>query len=420
MKTIRIRPRELSGKIKIPPSKSMSHRGIICGALADGESRIENLVFSDDINATIKAMETLGAKFERGKDSVSVAGSSDASGVKGVIDCIESGSTIRFLIPIASVLNAQIDFVGRGRLIKRPLDIYSDIFKSQGISHDYTGVLPFSVGGSLKPGTFRINGNVSSQFISGLMFSLPLLDGDSQIEIVGPLESKGYVDLTISALSDFGVEIENINHEKYIIRGNQGYNPRDYRVEGDYSQAAFWIVAGLIGGKIECRDIRLDSLQGDKEIIDIVSRMGVDLESKKDTIIAKRSDTKGTVIDASQCPDIIPVLCVLASLSEGETRVINGQRLRIKESDRIKSTVSELSKLGADIEETEDGMIIRGKKSLKGGRVNSWKDHRIAMALAVASIRCQGDVIIEDADAVTKSYPGFYEDFVSLGGEIDG
>ncbi|MDO5708421.1 MAG: 3-phosphoshikimate 1-carboxyvinyltransferase, partial [Andreesenia angusta] len=233
------------------------------------------------------------------------------------------------------------------------------------------------------------------------------------------LESKGYVDLTIDILKKFGVNIINNDYKEFIIPGNQKYIARDYRVEGDYSQGAFWIVAGLLGEEIESLDLDRNSLQGDKGIVDIVKEMNGKLEINDLMIKAIPSETKGTIIDASQVPDIIPVLSVLASLSEGETRIINGQRLRIKESDRIVSTKTELEKLGADIFETEDGLIIKGKKSLLGGvKIDTWNDHRIAMAMAIATIGCEREVIINNPEVVNKSYPNFWEDFKRLGGDL--
>lgn len=418
MTTVSIKPNNLRGSIKIPPSKSMSHRAIICASLAEGESVVSNLIFSKDIEASIGAMQAFGAEFERGEDFVIVNGIKSKNEEKCTIDCNESGSTIRFMIPIAAALSAKARFVGNGRLVDRPLDLYAEIFRAKNMDYVYSGKLPFEVNSQLKTGKYEIRGDVSSQFISGLLFALPLLDGDSQIEIVGNFESKAYVDLTLSALDDFGVVVEKDEKNRYIIEEKQKYNSRNYRVEGDYSQGAFWLVAGCIGNGLVCKDLSVNSLQGDKEVLDVLERMGAKLKISGDEIEIFPSETKGTIIDASECPDLIPVLCVLAALSDGETRVINGQRLRIKESDRIKSTVSELSKLGADIVETEDGMIIQGKKMLSGGKVSSWNDHRIAMALAIASIRCNSAVVIEGSESVSKSYPGFFEDFVSLGGEI--
>lgn len=418
MTKVSINPKSLKGEIKIPPSKSMSHRAIICAALAEGKSVVSNLIFSKDIEASIGAMEALSAKFTRGEDFLEVEGIKEIKNKEATIDCNESGSTIRFMIPIAAALSAKASFVGQGRLVERPLDLYAEAFEKKNMAYNYSGRLPFEVNSQLKSGRYQIRGDVSSQFISGLLFALPLLDGKSQIDIIGKFESKAYVDLTLSALADFKIDIKKGEKNSYIIEGSQKYIAKDYRVEGDYSQGAFWLVAGCIGEGLLCKDLNSSSLQGDKEVVDILKRMGADIEISKNEISISRSDTKGTIIDAAECPDLIPVLCVLAALSEGESRVINGQRLRIKESDRIKSTVSELSKLGADIVETEDGMIINGKKMLDGGQVSSWNDHRIAMALAIASIRCKDKVVIDGSDSVSKSYPNFFEDFASLGGDI--
>lgn len=425
----RILPNNLSGKINIPPSKSMSHRAIISASLSDGISNITNISYSNDIDATLEGMKAIGVEIleqkldeSSGTYDLKIKGVSDFSLINNKVNCRESGSTIRFLIPILMLANQEIEIHGEGRLIERPLNTYYNIFNKQNITYsNKNGKLPLTINGTLRPDTFEIEGNISSQFITGLLFTLPLLDGDSRIIITeSELESKGYVDLTIDILKDFGIEIENREYKEFLIQGNQKYKARDYRVEGDYSQGAFWIVAGLIGDKIESLDLSKNSLQGDKEIVEIVERMNGKLDVNELSIVSHPSSTKGSVIDASQCPDIIPVLSVLASLSEGETRVINGQRLRIKESDRIKSTQTELKKLGADIEELEDGLLIKGVKSFKGGvEIESWNDHRIAMAMAVASIRCENPITIKDSHVVNKSYPIFWKDFKKLGGVIE-
>ena len=284
--------------------------------------------------------------------------------------------------------------------------------------------MPLTVNGKLKPGNYEIDGNISSQFITGLLYALPFLEGDSKLIINENLESKGYVDLTLEILKLAGIEIVNNDYKSFDIRGNQTYKPFDYTVEGDYSQVAFWIVAGIISAnrdnEVKCLHVNKNSLQGDREIIEIVTRMGANLEIFDDYVIVKPSKTKGTVIDISQCPDIGPVLTVLAALSEGETRIINGERLRIKESDRITSIKTELNKLGANVAEEGDSLIIQGVEGFRGGvTVNAWNDHRIAMSLAVASIRCEEEIILEEAESVRKSYPHFWDDFVKMGGEIE-
>ncbi|MEG2338804.1 MAG: 3-phosphoshikimate 1-carboxyvinyltransferase [Clostridium sp.] len=420
MDTVKITPRVLSGSVTIPPSKSLSHRAIICAALSDGESRVDNLIFSKDIIATSKAMESLNVTMKFNENSIEIKGNESLKVVNNTIDCIESGSTLRFIIPIALLADDSVTFVGEGRLTTRPLTTYYNIFDKEGIKYNTREGLPLTVNGSLKPSTYSVEGNISSQFISGLMFALPLLDGDSTIEIIGELESKGYVDLTIDVMKQYGVNIESNNYNSFYIKGNQQYKAQNYRVEGDYSQVAFFIVAGLLGGEITCLDMKRDSLQGDREIIDIVRSMGGNIEVLEDRIIVHPSKTHGAVIDASQCPDLVPILSTLAALSEGETRIINAERVRIKESDRLEAMRCELNKLGANIVETPDGLIINGVESLNGGVVSGWNDHRIVMALSMASIKAKGEVIIEGSEAITKSYPTFFEDFVSLGGEISG
>ncbi|AFS78232.1 3-phosphoshikimate 1-carboxyvinyltransferase AroA [Gottschalkia acidurici 9a] len=428
MKNIKITPSELKGEVNIPPSKSMSHRAIICASLSEGISNIDNVDFSDDIIATLEGMKSLGVEVlgiekdkEKSTSKVIIKGKDELKVLNDTIDCFESGSTIRFLIPIATLANEKIKVTGRGRLVERPMDTYYKIFEKQNIKYETTdGKIPVTIEGKIKPDTFEMEGNISSQFITGLLFTLPLLNEDSKIVITTELESKGYVDLTIDVLKKFGIEIENKDYKEFYIRGNQKYKARDYKVEGDYSQVAFWIVGGILNGDIKCNGLDLESLQGDKVVLEIVKKMGANIITEGDSVIVKKSKTKGTVIDASECPDIIPILSVLASVSEGETRVINGKRLRIKESDRLNSTATILNELGADVEELEDGLIIRGVEKLKGGvTLDSWGDHRIAMALGIASTICEEPIIITNSHVVAKSYPNFWEDFTEVGGKIN-
>ncbi|QCX34707.1 3-phosphoshikimate 1-carboxyvinyltransferase [Caloramator sp. E03] len=416
MSSIQIIPSKLKGHVKIPPSKSLCHRAIIAAGLSDGVSNIENIILSDDIIATCSGMEALGAKIEKEDNRFIIKGSKELRPKRREIDCIESGSTLRFLIPIALLTGEKITFDGRGRLKSRPLTPYYKIFKNQNIYYSSEEGLPLTLQGRLKPGNYEIEGNISSQFITGLLFTLPLLDGDSKIIITTELESKGYVDLTLDILNSFSIKIENNNYKEFFINGNQKYKAINYYVEGDFSQAAFWLTAGILGEEVECTNLNINSLQGDKVIVDIIREMGGNVAIDGNIITAKTSKTKGIVIDASQIPDIVPILAVLGALSSGTTRIINAGRLRIKESDRLKAITTELSKLGADIKEQSDGLTIHGKEKLKGGTVSSWNDHRIAMALAIASIKCTEPVIITGSDAVKKSYPEFFKDFSMLGG----
>ena len=424
---VKIKPKKLGGTIPIPPSKSYSHRAIIAAALATSNkdkevSRIDNLKYSVDITTTTEIMENWGANIEIGEDFEIIKGNSGIVNPKDeYTQCNESGSTIRFLIPIGLSSNNKIVFDGKGKLVERPLDSYYKIFDEQGIKYsNNNGWLPLNVDGQLKSGKYEIEGNISSQYITGLLYALPLLNGDSELRINKTLESKGYIDLTLEILEMSGIKVENNNYKSFFIKGNQKYNPFDYVIEGDYSQVAFWIVAGILGSEIKCLHVKKDSLQGDREIIEIVQRMGANVEIFDDYIIVKPSQTYGTVIDISQCPDIGPILTVLAALSKGETKIINAERLRIKESDRITSIKTELNKLGANVEEVGDSLVINGVERLTGSaELSAWNDHRIAMSLAIASIKCDGEIVIDEAESVKKSYPHFWEDFKKMGGDVE-
>lgn len=425
MVSLKIDPIKLKGEVKIPPSKSMAHRAVICAALSSGVSKIENIDYSEDIIATIEGMKTLGAVINKYDNYIEVQGMFNEGNKREslrTIDCNESGSTLRFLVPISLLFNGITRFIGKGNLGKRPLTTYYNIFEKQGIKYTAEdGNLNLVVDGLIKSGNFEVEGNVSSQFITGLMFTLPLLDGDSKIIITTEMESKGYIDLTLSAMKDFGIEIINNNYKEFIIKGNQNYNARNYRVEGDYSQAAFFLSADALGSEVVLKDLDLNSLQGDKEVIEILERMNVEIIPREDGIIGKaKGDLKATVIDGSQCPDIIPVLAVVSALSPGTTEIINSSRLRIKECDRLKAISTELIKLGAKIKETDDGLIIDGVKEFLGGvEVWSWNDHRIAMSLAIAGTRCKNPIILNDFECVSKSYPNFFEDYKNIGGEVN-
>ncbi len=416
------------GEVLVPPSKSISHRAVICASLAQGNSVLQNVAFSDDISATVLGMRAFGANIRYlGNYMDDKANDISVEGIKPenipenlVIDCKESGSTLRFLIPVALLFGSHVTFTGSGRLFKRPLDVYYDIFERQGIHYQLgEDGLSLTVLGKLKADIFEIPGNVSSQFISGLLFALPCLEGDSEIIIKSPLESRSYIDLTLEVLSKFGIKIKNQNYERFLISGSQSYKPADYIVEGDFSQAAFWLAAGVLGGDVTCLNLNINSKQPDKYIIDIIKKIGAKPIIGSSFIRAKACRTVGSVIDASQCPDLVPIVAVLGALSSGTTQITNAERLRLKESDRLKAMSSELGQLGAKIRELPDGLIIEGRDMLEGGVVYSWNDHRIAMALAIYSVRCKMPVIIKGSDAVNKSYPGFWKDFVKLGGQID-
>lgn len=422
---ITIAPGLLKGTLKIPPSKSIAHRAIICASLACGVSKIINIEKSDDIIATIDGMRALGASIEDTDKGLKIRGIPlhESTGEKDIrVDCKESGSTLRFLLPIVTLFDYSFQFFGHGKLGQRPLDPYYKIFKEQGIFYEKCSSQPLDlrIKGQLKAGIFYLPGNISSQFITGLLFALPLLKEDSKIIITSKLESIGYIDLTLSLLKHFGIEISHDNYKVYHIKGNQSYKPQDYRVEGDYSQAAFFLVANALGSKVVIEGLLEDSLQGDKEIVNILEKMG-HVFSKKDKNIlsAKLGDLKFIPIDGSQYPDIIPALSAVCTLSKGESHIVGAGRLRMKESDRLKAIYEELSKLGAKILETSDGLIINGVEKLSANeKLWSHKDHRIAMMLAIIGTVCEKPITITDAECISKSYPNFWEDFKSLGGKI--
>lgn len=417
MSQIKITPTQLNGTVAIPPSKSMAHRAIICAALAKGKSRIDHIEYSQDILATITAMQALGAQIETFEDYLLIDGTLTGSQQECQIDCKESGSTLRFMVPVSLIHENHVRFIGEGNLGKRPLNVFYDIFDEQGISYQYQNeILDLKIQGQLKAGEFKVPGNVSSQFISGLLFALPLLEGDSKIIVTSKLESIGYIDLTLQMLKTFGIVITHDHYQEFHIVGRQSYHAHDYYVEADYSQAAFYLVAGALGNSVSLKGLNLESLQGDKEAIDILKRMGAALTKEAGFIKVEAKQLKATTIDGSQCPDVIPVLALAASLAEGTTKIEHAERLRIKECDRLAAVATELTKLGAKITETTDGLIIEGVQQLNGGQVSAWADHRIAMTLAIASTCAQTEIIIDNKECVKKSYPSFWQDFEQLGG----
>lgn len=413
-----IKPSPLEGSIMIPPSKSLSHRAIIAASLAEGKSVIKNVLYSKDIKATIDAMRACGAQIEEYEDYLIIHGSK-VKRAKSQINANESGSTIRFMIPIALVINEPIEFMGENHLVKRPLDTFFEIFDNQGISYERgENYLPLKVNNGLKSGEFKVRGDISSQFITGLLYALPLLDGDSKIVITTNLESKGYIDLTLDMLMKFGIHIENRDYKEFYIKGNQSYTPYDYTIEGDFSQSAFFLVANCLGANIKLKAMNMDSHQGDKKILEDIKAFGSKIHYENEELYADSGNTTGAVIDFSQSPDLGPALTVLAALSQGKSEFVNAGRLRIKECDRITCMKEELEKLGAHIIEHEDGMEIYGVNEFHGATLDSHNDHRVAMSLAMASLKTKGDIKILNASCVSKSYPNFWEVFEKLGGKI--
>lgn len=418
---IKITPSRLNGNVDIPSSKSVAHRALICAALAGGkdeESMINGISWSKDIDATIDAMSALGAVFLVGQhDSMTQhvmginSNLSEHFGLKkkpekAVIDCNESGSTLRFIIPVAAALGIESEFHGRGRLPQRPIDIYIRELGKHGITFDYNNTMPFTMSGQLQSGVYEIEGNVSSQFITGLLFALPMLDGDSEIVLTSHLESRPYVDITIDVFKRFGVTIDETENG-FHIKGNQTYKTHSEKIEGDYSQAAFFYVANALGSSVTLGNLNPDSVQGDKKVLDIIENM------------CYNGNIGSFRADCSDIPDLVPVLAVLAAFGSAESVIYNAERLKIKESNRLETTAALINNLGGNAEVTDDGLIIRPTGTMHGGIVDSYGDHRIVMAAAVAATKTDGNVIIKGAEAVEKSYPDFFKDYKNLGGKIN-
>lgn len=410
--------RPVGGTITAPPSKSMAHRAVLCAALAEGRSHITNLEFSKDISATLGAAAQLCARVRTGADDAVVEGLGHFVPLAAPVDCCESGSTLRFLIPIASLTGQAVSFTGRGRLMERPQSVYEVLYREQGLRFEQSAA-GLTVEGALAPGEYRLAGNVSSQFISGLLFALPLLSGASVIRITPPFESRSYVDLTLRALADFGVRAAFTDENTIAVPGGQTYRPCAYTVEGDYSQAAFLAVLGAARGGVAVTGLREDSLQGDRAILDILARCGARIIRTDGAALFEKSALRGTEIDLADCPDLGPVLMVLGALCKGETVIRNAARLRMKESDRIAAMEQELRKMGAELFSTQDTVTVRGGALHGADGLYGHNDHRVVMALAVAAYAAGVPAAIGGAEAVNKSWPYFFETVRALGGKVE-
>lgn len=418
---VTITPRKLNGTIDAIPSKSHAHRVLIAQKLAQlqGQRKTDSLVistFSDDIAATKNCLVQLDKQMP-------------------YLDCKESGSTLRFMLPVAMALKNEAVFIGSGKLPYRPISPLKEEMEAHGcsfrmgnteqkISDKYKEIC--TITGRLQPGEYSLAGNVSSQFITGLLFALPLLDGDSVLRLTTKLESAGYVDLTLDVLKAFGIDVKRSltdeGFEVYEIAGNQKYiEPDGLAVEGDWSNASFWLVCGALGGNVTVRGLNLESSQRDKEILNVLRQMGAEISINGlcDITASCPAGLKGCEVSVAQTPDMVPVLAAAMALADGSSLITNAERLKIKESDRLRTVYDFLSKLDADITYAGEGLSLTGKPALCGGEISSHNDHRIAMAAAVASCGCKGAVTITGAEAVRKSYPDFFKDFAALGGKVE-
>lgn len=415
---VKVSPEILRGTVSVPPSKSAAHRAIICASLARGKSIIRPIDLSNDINATIDCMRKLGADITVDGDTLTVDGTNVFNMGKTILDCGESGSTLRFLIPVAAAGGVESTFIGHGKLPERPIGVYGDCLPEKGISLYTANGLPLEIKGRLRNGIYEIPGNISSQFITGLMLALPLLDGDSEIRLTSEAQSVGYIDMTIGIMKNFGVNIEK-DGCGWKIKGGQKYIPQIFTVEGDWSHAAFYMTAAALGSEICIDNLSMTSSQGDKECVEIYRRFGAEITENNGKITIRPDKLVGIEIDAENIPDMVPALSVAAALAKGKTIIRGAARLRIKECDRLAAMTDGLSRLGANIIETEDGLIIDGVDVLHSGEVDGYNDHRIVMSFAMAAIGCNGDIIISDMESVNKSYPSFFEDYRELGGKAD-
>lgn len=398
MSKVQIKPSELNGKIIIPPSKSAAHRALICSFLAGG-GNVSPIIESNDMKATVGVLKSL------------------KNGEK-MLDCIESGSTMRFMIPVAAALERDVTFIGQGSLLSRTIGEYLELLPKHGVSVESNGFLPLKISGCLENGSFEVNGDVSSQYITGLLLALATLEGDSAVILKTPLQSKPYVNMTVKVMADYGVKVAETDFG-YLIHGGQKFKKLDYIVEGDWSHAAFFLVAGAIGGDVTVSGLDMNTTQGDKAIIDVLEKFGAKVETGENSVCVKEGRLHGADIDAGNIPDLVPIIAVLAAFSEGKTVISGAERLRFKESDRIKSVVDNLKLMGADVSETADGMIIYGGKELKAAELKGYNDHRIVMSFSVAALFLDGITTIDDAYSINKSYPEFFDDYNSIGGNAD-
>ena len=414
MEQIKITPCPLSGEVTVPPSKSAAHRNIICAALTSGESVVSPACHSEDIDATISCVKALGATVDEKNGAFYIIGINrdEVLNKEVTLDCGESGSTLRFMIPIAAALGANATFIGHGRLPLRPITALTDILSANSVVCS-SEKLPLTIKGKLDVNNYPISGNISSQYLTGLLFAIGINGGTAKLTT--PLQSAGYIDLTMKIMSNFGVKITE-NNGVYSASGD--FSTTNTVIEGDWSQACFFLSAGALGGEIKIKGLDFDSTQGDMSVTELYKNFGTEIEKKETYLFVKSNKLNAIEIDCSQIPDAVPALAIVAAMSQGKTKIYGGERLRIKETDRIKTVVDGLTAMGIKVEELEDGMIITGGQP-KGSRVLGTGDHRIVMAFSVLAAYAEGETVIEGYKAINKSYPLFFQDFKKLGGKAN-
>ncbi len=411
-----VEPSSISGQVKAPPSKSMTQRAIAAALLADGESLIINPSYCDDSLAAMNIAVGLGARVEPAVNEMKITGCRELKEKK--LNCGESGLAIRMFSPIAALFPGEITMIGSGSLKKRPMFMIGDALNQLGVRCINTdGFVPLTIQGPLKGGKCEIDGSVSSQLLTGLLMALPTADKDSEITVRN-LKSKPYIDMTLEILNDFGISVENDDYKLFRIQGRQKYISRTFEVESDWSGGAFLLVAGAINGNLKVTGLRSESFQSDKGILQALKKAGANMKISDSKIEISKSGLKAFDFDATESPDLFPPLVALASYCEGVTEIRGASRLYYKESDRASALSEEFRKLNISVELKDDSLFITGGK-VKGARVNSHEDHRIAMAAAVAALGASDKVFIKDSHCVAKSYPGFFDDLKNIGAVVN-
>ena len=421
---MQVNPSALGGTIQAIASKSEAHRLLICAAFADGVTDIDCNTTSQDIDATAECLRALGARVTRTKKGFRVVPAEQVA-TGALLDCGESGSTMRFLLPVVAALGCDASLTGHGRLPQRPLSPLYEVLVEHGCELGPQGTVPLPVGGKLTAGRFEIAGNVSSQYVSGLLMAAPLTDEACEVFVTEPVESLPYIDITCAALAEFGVEVGRAKHAEngkrgllFSIESGARYRtPKEVRVGGDWSNAAFWLAAGALNeGGVTVEGVDMRSTQGDRAILGALALLGARVERGSTSVTVRPDRLKGCRLDVSSCPDLVPPLAAVAAYAEGTTTIVGAARLRIKESDRLQTVSDAVAALGGRVEQTNDGLVIEGVPSLSGGEVDAANDHRIAMMSAILASRAEAPATIRGAQCVAKSYPAFFEDLRALGG----
>ena len=424
---MRVYPGELAGGIEAIASKSEAHRLLICAAFADGVTDIDCNTTSKDIDATAECLRGLGAQITRtSRGFRAVPARAISRGA--TLDCGESGSTLRFLLPVVAALGCDASLMGHGRLPERPLSPLYEELAAHGAQLAPQGTNPLAVRGRIGAGRYEIAGNVSSQYVSGLLLAAPLMEGEVEVLVTEPVESLPYIDITCAALAEFGVTVERARHDDgekrgflfKVAAGSRLRTPGTVRVGGDWSNAAFWLAAGALSSTgVEVDGVDMRSTQGDRAVLGALALLGAGIARSPHGAASRPERLHGCRLDVQSCPDLVPPLAAVAALAEGTTEICGAARLRIKESDRLKTVSAAINALGGRVTETEDGLVISGVDSLAGGEVDAANDHRIAMMAAVLATRAEGPTTIRGAECVAKSYPAFFEDFRALGGSCE-